>query len=179
MFDLDRAGEYREPGGALVIIADQPPFDFFYTDLVVGNYIRANSSTPQQVNNQGLWANNAGQAAWGTGSTYGTFNYRSVFSLSVGPDDDRAAVTGLWADVVPFTGASTLFTPGAFWMLYDNGLPAGAEFRAGLFTARLVSLSTAPPPSVPEPSSALLVSLAIGGAGVIGFRRRMIFAART
>lgn len=55
MFDPDRAGQLRTPDGVQVEVQDQAPFDFFYADLVTGNYVQSGTSTPQQFNNQGSW----------------------------------------------------------------------------------------------------------------------------
>ena len=171
MFDPDRAGQLRTPDGLLVEVQDQAPFDFFYADLVTGNYVKSGTSTPQQFNNQGSWANKNGQAVWGSGPTYGTFDYKTVFTLSVGTVDDLVSASGMWADFVSFSGVEALLTPGAFWIIGDNGVRADGGSFYGYFTARLDSLSATDPRSVPEPTSAALGALALLAAVGVGAAR--------
>lgn len=168
--DLSRQGERRNPDGSTYTMQDGPGLEMFFAQLVEGNYVESSTTDAQPDYRFGMWFNHSSQNAWCSGASYGAFNYQTIATLGSGRQDDQVSIIGMWATAVPFEGAQSFLTPGAVWMISDNGRTSPTSMRAGLFFGQLVSI-TAVTSTVPEPATASLLALGFLAAVLSGRSR--------
>lgn len=150
--DLARQGERRDPDGSTYVMPDGPSLEVFYAELAAGNYVQPSTLDPTgPIYNFGLWFNQAGQNIWCSPQVNGSFNYATIATIGVGHRDDQVTATGMWANSVPFTGIESFLTPGALWIIGDNGKNPTDYIRNGSYVAELVSIE-----AVPEPGTLVL-----------------------
>lgn len=157
-FDLAKPGQYTLTNGDVEMLDSGPYGDAFFVSLVQGNYHSLGQVKPTYASmyNLGVWTLGANQTSWGSGSTYGSFDYQTRVSFSGESNTDMVSINGFWGDRINLVDESSLLTPNALWTIYDTDRRADGSEYFGSFFANLVSVT-----AIPEPSTLALVLLGI------------------
>lgn len=130
----------------------------------VDNHLSSSDAPQDNEWRYGQFANGARQTSWGTGPTYGTFDYTSRVDLIGGAYNDAVYIHGLWAETFALNHVEDLLRPGAVWIVTDYRTTAGGYTSDGSWFARLAGIEKVG--LIPTPATSYLVLAALLAAGI-------------
>lgn len=166
-----------EAAGSVTYYNDTSDSDRFYAKGVLGNYVSPNDGANYHASSPadhrlGAWTtfDTPVENVFGSGPTYGKFNYSTRAMLATGSFDDLVQIDGFWADKLAPSLPASFLSPNAIWMIYDRDYDLNGRETYGAFWASLVEVSPFNP--VPEPSTSVMVAAGLA-ALFVRTRRRL------